>query len=804
MISNYVKVAFRTSVRQKLYTLINVAGLAIGLSASIFIYLYVDHELSFDRHHPNAERIYRINEFITPRDGSPERSSSVPFPMGDQLKEDNPGMIEEVVRFFDFQSPIIGLAYEPAEKEFNERNLYFVDSTFGRLFQFKLLKGNPATALDGQNSVVLTETTSRKYFGDDDPIGKTLRLQGRVDLLVTGIMPDGANNSHIKADILVSFSTLKHFYNGAIPTGWYWNPCWTYVLLREGVKPGDIEGAFPGFVQKHLPEFIRNDVTLRLQPLTDIHLTSNLDFEMEANGDISNVNLFSGIAIIILIIAGINYMNLATAKSMIRAKEIGMRKTYGGLRYQLILQFLGESIIISLLSVVVAIIMVALLLEQFEFFTGKQLSIDLTNPWLLGKLLLIGVGLGTVSGIYPAVFLSSMSPLNALKSIAARSGVLSLRKSLVIVQFSISIILLISTAVAYRQLEFLRSDDTGFRKEAVVLIPVIRTPMGRQFKAYKDEVLKHASIYAVTALEEILGAKHQSANYQFEGMNQSALFSHINVRHDFLKTFDIPLIAGRDYDESIGTDDSLALVVNESLVKSLGLTPEAAIGKRILAGGPSSNDSRIIGVARDFNFVSKHSAIGALALPLNVNPGAFNLFIKYMAVRINPENAQEAISVLESKWKELIPNRAFEYFFLDDELNNLYKAEQNMSKVTTAMAILAVVVACLGLFGLTSFNTEQRRREISIRKVLGCSSVQVVWLIFADVLKLMVLAIVVACPLAYAATYQWLEKFAYRIDIPLSVFLVVPLVAVVISFLTVGYKTWLAAQRDPAIVLRDN
>lgn len=799
MFKNYLRVAYRNFTKESLYSFINVVGLATGIACSLLIFLYVSDELSYDRFHPQAQQTYRVHEFFEAKDGSGERSASIPFPMGEALMVEYPGMVKEVVRFFDFQSPNLTVAYEPDEKQFNERNFYFVDSTYHKVFSLPLVKGNVLTALNNPNSVIISESMARKYFGDAEPMGKLLRFQGQTDLLVTGVMKDPRANTHFQADFLASFSTLRPLFGGQLPNGWYWNPCWTYLVLDERIQPSDLEAKFPEFLQKHLPAFIKDDVHLKLQALTDIHLKSHLQFEMEANSSEANIYLFSGVAIFVLLIACINFMNLSTARSLNRAKEVGMRKVVGSQKHQLITQFLLESVLMSVLAVIVAVLFVYLSLFWFNNFAGKNLSLNLTDPVIISALLIVGVSVGVLSGIYPAIVLTSFNPARALKAKREQSRGLSFRKVLVVVQFSISIVLIICTGVAIRQLNFLQNDDIGFGKDHVVMIPVIGTPIAPKYQAFVDEALTHKGIESVTALEEILGAKYQGGNYQFDGMEASRLFSRLNVRHDFLKTFNIPLLAGRDYSREVHTDDSLALVVNEKLVKSLGWTAETAVGKPYTLG---RFRGQIIGVTRDFNFSSKHEAIAPLVLHLNTNPRAFNLFIKYMAVKITPESTSESIATLEKIWKQTLPDRPFEYFFLDNELTNLYKAESNLGKVAGTFSVLAILVACLGLFGLASFNAEQRKKEIGIRKVLGSSAGQIMMLVFSDYSKLLLAAIVIACPVAYLAMDRWLSTFAYRIDIPLLMFIVASAATVFIAMITVSYKSLSVARTNPVDALK--
>jgi len=798
MIRNYIKVAYRNFVRGKLYSMINVIGLAIGITCSIMIYLYVSDELSFDRFHSKADRIYRVTEIYEANDGTGERSSSVPFPVMDALQLDYPGVIEHSVRLFNFQAPTIAVAYELGDKEFNERNFFFADSTYAKVFDLDLVKGDPATALNNPNSVVITESTAKRYFLNEEPIGKLLRVQARADLVVTGVMKDIPLNTHFRPDFLASFSTVREFYGGQYPRGWFWNPCWTYVLLTEGTNPETLAATFPKFVDKHFPDAFKKDVTMKLQALTDIHLRSHLEYEISPNGKESNIYLFSGVAIFVLLIACINFMNLSTARSINRSKEVGMRKAAGSSRGQLVFQFMLESILMSMLAVVLSAMVAFISTPWFNSFAQKDLVFDLTQPQLLLAIGLLGLVVGFLSGVYPAFLLTSFNPIKALKSGAQQKG-LNFRKVLVVAQFTISIVLIIATGVAMSQLNFLQKDEVGFRKDQVILVPVMRTPIGRQYQAFVDEAMRNKSILSMTTMEEVLGSKFQTANYTFEGMEREALFARLNVRHDFLKTFEIPLLAGRDYSRESPTDDSLALVVNETLVRGLGWTPEQAIGKPFSYG---RFRGQIIGVAKDFNFQSKHAPIGPLVLHLNTFPGAFNLFLKYMAVRLDGETANEGIQATADLWGKMIPSKPFEYLFLDSELENLYKSESNLSKVTAIFSALAILVACLGLFGLASFNAEQRRKEIGIRKVLGSSIPQILILVFSDYAKLLLAAVLIACPLAYAGLSYWLSSFAYRIDMPVLIYVAASLTTILIALFSVSYNSVSVARSNPVDSLR--
>jgi putative ABC transport system permease protein len=570
-------------------------------------------------------------------------------------------------------------------------------------------------------------------------------------------------------------------------------------LLREGADPAALEARFPDFVQNHFSANIRDDISLKIQPLVDIHLRSNLEFEIEPNGDESDIKTFIGIAFFVLAIACLNFVNLVTATSVRRSKEVGLKKTLGSSRQQLFFQFITESMMMSTAGVIVAVVLTFLALPLFNEFTGKQLAFDILRGDILLELLAIAFVLGFVSGFYPAIVISSYWPLSAIK-LKDQSGGKIFRKSLVAIQFAISFALIIFTLTATEQLNFLQDSDMGFQRTNIIMVPVMGTQIAPRYKSLTDRAKEDHTIQSITAVEEVIGSKFQTANYRFEGMERESLYPRLNVRHDFLKTFNIPLLAGRDYSIDQPTDDSLALVVNESLVAGLNWTPESAVG-RSFQFGPERG--KIIGVCKDFNFTSKHSPIGPLVLPLNTRPGAFNLFLKYMAVRISGNDVPGSIARLKDLWDETIPSKPFEYFFLDNELGNLYKAEANLSRVVTAFSSLAILVACLGLFGLASYDAEMRKREISIRKVFGGSFRSIISMVLTGYVRLLLIAVALACPLVYFLLQRWLSTFAYHIDVPIGGFFAAAGIIVGLGVAAVGYKSWEAAATNPVKALKE-
>ncbi|MBT1700245.1 ABC transporter permease [Fulvivirgaceae bacterium PWU4] len=801
MYRNYFTVFKRSFLKQKGYSFVSVFGLAIGIACFLLISLYIRDEYSFDRMHTKAGRIYRIHE-IFQADGVGERSASQPFPVAEALQNDYGTQIERVVRFFNFQAPTLAISTIDHQKEFNESRLFFVDSTVFDVFDFRLLQGDASTALNDVNTVVITESTAKKYFEGKDPVGQYLRFQGTTNLLVTGVLADIPDNTHFQFDFLVSFETLADLYNPAVPQRWhwYWNPCWTYLLLKDEGAAQGLQAAMPAFVQKYFPEFVRNDITMELVPLTDLHLKSHMDYEIQPNSSLTTVYVFASIAFFVLVIACINFVNLSTARAAKRAKEVGMRKTLGSQKAQLVGQFLFESIMVSLLSVVIAVLMVGVALPFFNAFAEKSIGIHvLLEPFYLWLLIALPLVVGVISGMYPAFVLSSFRPITALKANTSLEKGAMFRKTLVVVQFTLSIILLIGTGVAIDQLNMLRNSDTGFTRENVIMIPVSRSPVARNFESLRTELLRDENVLSVTALEEVMGAKHQVGNYLIEGMHESKPFPRLTVRHDFIKTFGIPLVAGRDYSEDVVTDDSLALLVNESFVRQMGWSSnEEAIGKKF----DNRPDHTIIGVVKDFNFTSRHQPIRPLVLKLNLAPQAFDVLIKYMAVRVSGKDVDETVQWIEKQWKAQMPGWPFEYFFLENNLEQLYKAENKMSTITLIFSGLSILVACLGLFGLSTYTAEQRKKEMSIRKVLGSSDTEIFMLFSKDFFSLILIANVVAFPLAYFLLKQWLAGFAYQVGINLALFVVAGVIAAAIAFFTICYQALRTARSNPAEVLK--
>jgi len=799
MFRNYFTIGLRTLIKNKGYSFLNISGLAVGVTCFILILLFIQDELSYDKYHSKADRIYRVTEKLVPA----EFSSSQPFSVAPTLLTDYPNYVEEAVRFFNFQSPSLTIESSP-EKRFNETRFFFVDSTVFEVFDYEFVSGNPETALDAPNKVVLTATTANKYFGNENPVGKRLRYEHQFDMVVSGIIEDVPKNSHFEFDFLASFSSLRQIM-GREPRGWYWNPAWTYVLLKEGVAAADLEAQFPAFIEKYFPERLRGKAFLYMQPLTDIHLKSHLDFEIRPNSDIIYVYIFSGIAGMVLLIACINFMNLATARSAKRAREVGMRKVLGADRNQLIGQFLSESTLFSLISVALSIPMTILALPFLNKFLQKEITFNLLdNPLLAFSLLSVTILVGLVAGVYPAFVLSAFRPIAVLKgklNFGKANFDELFRRGLVVAQFAISMILIIGTMVAYQQLRFFQNSNLGFNKEQVIILPILRTDLSLRFKEVKQQFVQHPEIIDVTTTEFVPGTGYQTHGYTPQGFNETEQYQRLMVGRGFASTMGLQLLAGRDFSENFLTDDSMAVIINETMIRHLGWgSPEEAVGKEMTAN--ARRPHYVIGVVKDFNYASLHNPISPLVLDMLDRPRANNIFDRYLAIRVKTENMNEIIEYIGERWAMLAPNKPFDFFFMDDDLDKLYRAEEQLGRVAGTFALFAIGVACLGLFGLASFTAEQRTKEIGVRKVLGASVANVVLNLSKDFMKLVGIAVVLAWPVAYFATDEWLQVFAYRTSLTPVPFITAGVATFLIAWLTVAYQAVKAALINPVQSLK--
>jgi putative ABC transport system permease protein len=761
--------------------------------------------LSYDRYNVNASNIYRVTRTFKNTNGAIAlKLSTISPPFGYYFPSEFPE-IQKMTRLLD-NGPI------PArykEKMFNERGMFFADENLFDVFSVKVLKGNPKTALADPFSIMLTEETAKKYFGDEDPMNKVIRFNSQFDGKVTGIYKAFPANAHMHPGMLLSFNTLKDtaVYGAEnLRTNWGNNSFFTYLLLPSYYKPENLEKQFPAFIDKHMADEYKGNkpsqlTTLGLQKLTDIHLYSHTDYEAEPNGDISRVYIFSAIALFILLIACINYMNLSTARSALRAKEIGIRKVVGARKKELIAQFLSESVMICIVAAIIALLLTWIAIPWLNKASGQQLSFQtLLRTGILIPLLLTPFVIGTLSGIYPALFMSSFQPVKTLKGLFKVGGSsISFRKVLVVTQFAISIILIITTFIVFQQLHYIQTRSLGFDKDRVVVMNYT-TEVSKQYDAFRTELLQNTSFKDATRSSRIPTGRLLD-NMGASVMNGDSLrpvvsdIKYVNADYDFVHTFSIPLAAGRFFGRDYGTDTN-NYVINQSAVKAIGWKNDgSAVGKDFQYGGRKGH---IVGVIKDFHFESMHQQIVPMVL-IMLPPR--NTYFNNVSIKISG-NTAAAIGVMERAWRKYFPETPFEYTFLDENFDKLYQSEQRQATIFTSFACIAIFIACLGLFGLSAFAISQRVKEIGVRKVLGASISGLVALLAKDFLKLVGLAALMAFPIAWYAMNSWLKDFAYRINIQWWVFIAAGVLAALIAFITVSFQAIRAATANPVKSLR--
>ncbi|WAC14323.1 ABC transporter permease [Dyadobacter pollutisoli] len=808
MIRNYFKIAWRNLVRNRTFSAINISGLAIGLASCMLISLYVLDELSFDRFHTKGDRIVRVF-FHGIMQGGVMHEAHVMPPTAAALKADYPE-VEEATRLRQGGNPLILIG----EKLFTDDRLAFVDSNFLNVFTFPLTQGNPRTVLLEPNSVVISKTAAEKYFGKQDPIGKILSMKDwKASYKVTGVMKDMPANSHFHFDLLASMSTLPE----AKSTSWMVSEFFTYLVLPKGYDYKRLEAKLPQTVAKYmgpqlkqglgmtLDEFRKkgNDIGLYLQPFTDIHLHSTFQYDLATNGDLQYVYIFGAIAIIMLLIACINFMNLSTAGSSKRAREVGVRKVMGSEKIELVGQFLMESILLTTIALILGTVICLASLPLLNSISGKTLALHLDAiPALLPALVLFGLFVGVFAGSYPAFFLSSFKPISVLKGgsgaikLSSSGRTIGLRSSLVVFQFFISITLMVGTAVVYQQLKFIQNKKLGYDKEQVLVVPA--WALGKNKDVFREELSRDSRVSNISMSGYIPAGPSDNNNFMISPeTNTSQLVKTLryDVDYDYLATLGMQMKVGRNFSKAYGTDSS-AIILNETAAKTLGWKDDAidkTVSRRSNDG--STKTFRVIGIVKDFHFKSLHEAITPLVMTLNVDNG-------WMIIKTKSKEVSGLLATMETHWKSFKPDLPFSYTFLDQRYNDTYKAEQKTGQILGLFAGLTIFVACLGLFGLATFTAEQRTKEIGVRKVLGASVAGIVALLSKDFLKLVCIAIVLALPVSWWMMSRWLQDFAYKIDISWWVLALAGLLSIAVALFTVSFQSIKAALMNPVKSLR--
>ena len=798
MIPNYLKIAVRSFMRHRLYAVMNVLGLALGIACCFIILAFVSDETKYDRFHEKGGRIYRV-VYSNSDDGQPTNANSS-YSIGPAMKADFPD-VERAVRFVKMGWGEKRV-FARGDRRFYEGSFFFADPEVFDVFTFPLIDGNPQTALVEPHTIVVTRSAAEKYFGSENPLGKTISADpfndgSFRDYEVTGVMDDIPRTSHIKFDFLLSFASLP-----GTPQGWGLDPVFNYVLLSEGADARRLEAKIPAFLDRHLEHFghPRWFVTL-LQPVLDIHLHSDLRAELEPNGSIDYVYIFSAIALFILLIACINFTNLATARAARRAKEVGLRKVAGARRGELVRQFLTESVLMSILAGIIAVGLAWLLLPVFNSVAGTDLSLqELMRGRLIAIFVLLTIGVGVLAGAYPSFVLSGFRPAMVLKGALESGGSRSalLRKGLVVFQFAVSILLISCTAVVSMQMSLVRNMDLGFDREHIMVLP-LNEAIRESYPSFRRQLLSSSAFIDASLTEQVPARAGNGSAYIVEGIDGELGFSRFFVDAHFAQTYGIEMAAGRPIAESFATDSTDAYMVNEALVRELGFdSPEDAVGKGIRMWWDGREwAGRIVGVAKDFHLFSLRGEVTPVVI--NQMPLAY---LNFVSIRLAPGNTAEALSELGDIWAEFASGYPLEYYFLDDDFENLHQADRQLGEVFTSFAVLAIVIACLGLFALAAFTAEQRTKEIGVRKVLGATSASIVRLLSKEYTRLIILAFILAAPAAYLIMSSWLEDFTYRIDLDVWVFALAGLAAVAVAWGTVGYQTLRAALADPVESLR--
>ncbi|MEO1050062.1 MAG: ABC transporter permease [Bacteroidota bacterium] len=792
MLKNYFKIALRSLIKQRVFTLINTLGLTIAVAVCLMIYLYVQNETNYDGFHKNSENIYRLLRVGEINDEKYLIGvTSVPF--ADALVNDFPNEIEQTTKVY----PNDGLVtFE--DKSFLENKLFLADSNFLQVFSFPLERGDRSTALDLPNSVILTKATAEKYFGEADPIGKIIQVDGQIDLQVTGVLGAFPTRSHLDFDLVTNIAVVR---NNRGYNDWWNNRLITYVVLKDGVSQASLEPQFPSFMDKYFGEdFERNQarVDITLQPLANVYFEHNVRYDRILHGNRSSVVIFTIIGLFIIVVACVNFMNLATAKSVLRAREVGVRKTMGSTRASLIGQFLGESMIISLLSVVLGAMVVELALPLFNQRFGLELVFHPWAPEMLLTMSLFVALLGICSGSYPAFLLSNYKPVKVLKG-QMKSGPSSknLRKALVILQFTISVFLIICTFFVGDQLGLLRNKDLGFSAEQVVLVDVNNAPLYQNRETFKIQLLQSPYVKSVSKATGEPGGMHDTMSFDIEGQEEAIRMRTLFCDYDYAPTMDIDFVAGRNFSEEYGTDLSGAAIINERAARALGLTPDEVIGRSLVNVMMDTVPKTIVGVVKDYNFASLHNEI--LPLVITMTQGA-----RVFAIKVDGQQFKGAISDIESAWKAIAPQYPFDYRMLDESFYDLYQNERIQGQLFSLFSKVSIFIACLGIIGLASFSAAQRIKEIGIRKALGASVANISYLLSGDFLKLIIIANVIAWPLAWWAMNTWLTDFAYRIKLGAEVFVISCIISLVIALAAISYQTVSAALTNPVDSLKED
>lgn len=789
MLKNYIKIAWRNLYKNKAFSLIHIMGLTMGITVCLMIFLYITNEFSVDSFHKQGKNIYRVMRGFDP---AKPRTAYLSGPYAPALINDYPEDIKMAVRVRP-QNNLVSFG----EKAFNEQKVYATDADFFKLFSFPLIKGDAGTALENPNSVVLTETTAKKYFGStENAMGKVVKIDKTLQLKVTGIAKDVPSNSHLDFDVVFP---IANYTKDAGFNIWINNGLFVYLLLNEHSSKIALESRFTQFMDKYMSKDMQRfgaKFDLKLTPLKDIYFEEASSFDNVKHGNKTVVFIFISIAILIMLIACINFMNLSTIRAVERSKEVGMRKVMGALRNHLIIQFIGESILLALISCAISIGLLLMLMPWYNHLLGYKLSVSWNQPpiylFLVGVILVVGF----LAGSYPAFFLSAFSPIQALKGkLRLGKGGALFRQSLVVLQFSISVLLIIGTIVIMNQMHYIKSKSLGYDKEQTVIVSIDNNDIYDHRRQFKDELQNSGVVSSVSLMSGQPGGFYDIHSFTAEGQHDVFRSRTEFADFEYVKTLGLKIIAGRDFSAQFATDTTNAALINRTAAKELGYTPQQALGKWIKNNGRDDKPRTIVGVVEDFNFLSLKENMDALVIAPNDDR-------RVVVIKLKPGNIPAALANIKEIYTKVAPVYPFEYSFLDQQFNTTYKNDIRQQTMLSIFSGLAIFIACLGLFGLASFTAAKRTREIGVRKVLGSSVQNILLLLSKDLLKPVLLATVIAMPIGYYCMNKWLQNFAYRTTLHWWIFVLAAVLTFLIALFTISFKSLKAALANPVKSLR--
>ncbi len=789
MFRNYVKIAWRNLMKNKVFSFINILGLTIGVTVCMMIFLFITDQSSFDKFHTKKDTIYRVMRGF---DASKEKVPYLSAPYATALMNDFQDEIKQAVRVMVSNGLVT-----VNDISFNEKKLYIADAGFFELFDFPLTKGDARSVLIHPASVVLTESTAKRYFGDKDPIGQVIELDKSLELVVTGIAKDVPSNSHLDFDFVIP---LSNYAQAPWFDVWVNNNLFTYVLLDENTAKDDLESRFPAFMEKYMGDEMARygtEFDLALTQLADIYFEPSTSFDSVKHGDKKVVYIFLSIAFLILLIACINFMNLSTIQAVDRSREVGVRKVMGAMENHLTMQFIGESILLTLIACIISLCLLQLLMPFYNGLLGYELTMS-WKRWpiysFLGGVILVA---GILAGTYPALYLSRFSPIQALKGkLKLGRGGFLFRQSLVVVQFCIAVFLIIGTLVIMGQMDYLRNKELGYDKEQAVVIPIDNSSFYRNLESFKKELLGNSRVASVSLMSGEPGGFFDNHNFEVGGQHDQIWKARVVFADfDYVQTMGLKIIAGRDFSEQYATDTTEAVIINRTAAGMLGYTPEQAIGKWLKNTFRDSTQRNVIGVVEDFNFLSLKETMDALV----ISPADDR---RVAVIKLYGEDVPAALDDIEKAYQRVAPDYPFEYSFLDQKFDVLYKKDIRQQGIISIFSGLAIFIACLGLFGLASFSTAKRTKEIGVRKVLGASTSSIVRLLSRDFIQLILISIVIATPLGWYFMDRWLENFAYKIDLEWWYFMVAGSLTILIALVTVSFQSIKSALMNPVESLK--